>query len=230
MRVVVPDLTRRMTEWVVLQVLIHHRQQRAYDRQQAARRWHERRQPVAGGVRVGIMGLGVLGRDAAEVLARLGFQVAGWSRRPKVLEGAETFHGADGLAAFLKRTDILVCLLPLTPETRGILSLPLFDRLARDGALGGPILINAGRGGLQVEADIVAALQSGTLKGASLDVFEPEPLAASSPLWAHPDVVITPHAAAASQPEAIVPSIMAQIAAFEAGRPLLNLVDRDTHY
>jgi glyoxylate/hydroxypyruvate reductase A len=224
-RVVSADLTQRMSEWVVLQVLLHHRRQRAYDRQQAARHWEELPQPAAADVRVGMMGLGVLGRDAAAILARLGFQVAGWSRRPAAVPGLATFHGAGGLDAFLARTDILVALLPLTPETRGILARPLFEKLARDGALGGPVVINAGRGGLQVEADIAAAVRSGLLKGASLDVFETEPLPPESPLWSLPDVVVTPHVAATSEPPTIVPLIMKQIADYEAGLPLLHLVD-----
>ena len=229
-RVVNPDLTQRMTEWVVLQVLLHHRQQRAYDRQQAARIWKELPQPAASEVRVGLMGLGVLGQDAAGALSRLGFRVAGWSRRPTSVPGVETFHGAAELDRFLGRTDILVSLLPLTPETRGILSMPLFKKLGRDGALGGPVLVNAGRGGLQVEADIVEAIERGTLIGASLDVFEQEPLDPKSRLWSLQNVVITPHAAAASAPAALVPPILRQIAAYEAGAPLENLVDRQSLY
>ncbi len=229
-RVVADDLTRRMTEWVTLQVLIHHRHQRVYDRLQAARTWKELRQPTAINVRVGIMGMGVLGRDVAEVLVRLGFRVAGWSRRPATVENVETFSGNDGLDAFLKRTDILVCLLPLTNETRGILSMPLFRKLPHDGALGGPVVINAGRGGLQVEDDIVQALDEGVLIGASLDVFEEEPLPPSSPLWHEPNAVITPHVAAASQADALVPGIMRQVAAYEAGEALANVIDRAAVY
>jgi len=230
-RVVSPDLTQRMTEWVTLQVLIHHRQQLTYDRQQAERHWHELRQPAAADVRVGVMGLGELGRDAAVVLARIGFQVAGWTRRPAAASGIPSFHGADGLEPFLARAEILVCLLPLTAETRGILSLPLFAKLARDGALPrGPVVINAGRGGLQVEADIVAAIEKGILGGASLDVFGEEPLDPASPLWQLPNVVITPHVAAASDPHAIAPEIIRQIIAYEAGAPLGNLVDRSAAY
>jgi glyoxylate/hydroxypyruvate reductase A len=230
-RVVSPDLTQRMTEWVTLQVLMHHRRQRDYDRLQAERRWHELRQPAAADVRVGVMGLGVLGRAAIDLLVRLGFPVAGWSRRPATIDGIEVFAGADGLAPFLSRTDILVCLLPLTPETRGILSMPLFAKLARDGALGrGPLVINGGRGGLQVEADIVAAIEQGILAGASLDVFEEEPLSPASPLWLLPNVVITPHVAAASDAATIAPEIIGQIMAYEAGAPLANLVDRAAFY
>ena len=230
-RVVNDDLTHRMTEWVTLQVLIHHRKLPAYDAQKAARTWRELLpQPAAREVRVGIMGMGVLGRDAATVLARLGFDVAGWSRRPARVPAVRSFHGNEQIDAFLARTDILVSLLPLTPETRGILSMPLFKKLARGGALGGPVLINAGRGGLQVEHDIVAALDTGVLIGASLDVFETEPLDPVSPLWGHDNVVITPHNAAWSSPAALAPAILAQIAAFEGGAPLANVVDRAARY
>jgi glyoxylate/hydroxypyruvate reductase A len=224
-RVVDPDLTTRMTEWVTLQVLLHHRQHLAYARQQQAHQWRELRQPVANDVRVGIMGLGELGRDAAHVLARLGFQVAGWSRSPKQVPGIESFFGEGGFTAFLGRTDILVALVPLTPDTRGILNASVFDRLARDGALGGPVVINAGRGGLQVDADILAALDDGRLIGASLDVFDPEPLAPDSPFWDHPRVVVTPHVAASSEASVLARGIHRQILDFEAGRPLPNLVD-----
>jgi len=229
-RVVDPDLTQRMSEWVVLQVLIHHRQQLSYNRQQAARIWKELAQPAAADLRVGIMGLGVLGRDAAGVLHRLGFQVAGWSRQAKSIPNVRCFHGAGDLDRFLARTDILVCLLPQTPDTKGILSMPLFKKLAGDGPLGGAILINAGRGGLQIETDIIAALDRGILVGASLDVFESEPLDQDNPLWTRPEIVITPHAAAATMPDVIVPSILRQIAAFEAGASFANLVDRNQLY
>jgi glyoxylate/hydroxypyruvate reductase A len=229
-RVVHPDLTQRMTEWVTLQVLMHHRRQRTYDAQQRAREWRELKQPAAGEVRVGIMGMGVLGRDAAAVLARLGFDVAGWSRRPSSVAGVRSFHGRDQLGAFLARTDILVSLLPLTPETRGILDMKLFRQLAADGALGGPVLINAGRGGSQVEADVVAALDTGVLAGASLDVFETEPLPTSSPLWGRENVILTPHCAASSEGAELAPAILEQIRAYEAGAPLKNVIDRAALY
>jgi glyoxylate/hydroxypyruvate reductase A len=229
-RIVSDDLTDRMVEWVTLQVLMHHRQQRRYDRLQREHRWHELRQPVAAEVRVGVMGMGVIGERSAAMLARLGFEVAGWSRRAKAVTGIESFHGEAGLDAFLARTDILVVLLPLTPGTRGMLSMPLFRKLARDGALGGPVLVNAGRGGLQVEADIAAAIGDGTLIGASLDVFETEPLDPASPLWDLEDVIVTPHCAGWSDPAELARQIVDQIAAFEAGRPLRNLVDRDAQY
>jgi glyoxylate/hydroxypyruvate reductase len=229
-RVVDPDLTTRMSEWVVLQVLLHHRQFRRYERQQRQRVWAEDEgQPAARDVRVGILGLGVLGLDAARKLQALDFDVAGWSRTAKPIEGLATFHGADGLDALLARTDILVSLLPLTPETRGLFNASLFAKLRRDGRIG-PVLVNAGRGGLQVEADILSALETGVLKGASLDVFETEPLPADSPLWAREDVFISPHNAAVSEPNAVARYIAEQILEYERGGPLRNLVDRGRGY
>lgn len=229
-RIIDPDLTSRMTEWVTLQVLFHFRQMPDYLAQQARATWEQLDQPGAHEVRVGILGMGVLGRDCAEVLKRIGFQVAGWSRSGAAVEGFEMFGGADGLTPFLARTDILVVLLPLTETTRGILDRKLFAGLARDGRLPGPVLINAGRGGLQVEADILAALDDGTLAGASIDVFETEPLPADNPLWRHPRLVVTPHVAADSTPEGLVAGIVRDIAAFERGETLPNLVDRATGY
>ncbi|MCA0400801.1 MAG: glyoxylate/hydroxypyruvate reductase A [Proteobacteria bacterium] len=229
-RIINPDLTQRMSEWVILQVLYHFRQLPAHRAAQMARHWLSIDQPAASSVRVGIMGMGVLGQDAAEMLIRLGFQVAGWSRTPKAMTGLRSFSGAAELPAFLAQTDILVVLLPLTPETDGILNRDLFAQLARGGALGAPVLINAGRGGLQREADILVALDDGTLGGASLDVFEVEPLPEESPLWAHPKVVVTPHCAADSTPDGLVAGILADIAAFERGEKLVNLVDRRAGY
>lgn len=229
-RIVNQDMTKRMTEWVTLQVLFHMRQMPTYLASQRARRWQPLDQPGACDLRVGVMGMGVLGRDCTEVLMRLGFSLAGWSRSRQEMPGLTAFAGEAELPAFLARTDILVVLMPLTDATRGILDRALFSRLARDGALGAPILINAGRGGLQKEADIFAALEDGTLAGASLDVFENEPLPETSPLWDHPRLVITPHAAADSTPEALVSGILGDIAAFERGEALPNLVDRSTGY
>lgn len=229
-RVVHPNLTQRMTEYVVLHTLMFHRRQRAYDAQQQKRIWHELAQPAASEVAVGIMGLGVLGNDAAGALRRIGFKVAGWSRSPKTVAGIETFHGAAGLEAFLARTEILIALLPLTAETRGILSFELLRKLKRDGALGGAFLINAGRGGLQLDADILKALDQNLLAGATLDVFPTEPLPGDSPLWTHPRVTVTPHNAAWSDPAPLAEGIAQQIKRFEAGQPLEGLVNVATGY
>ena len=223
------SLTTRMSEWVVLQCLTHLRQVPTYLKQQRERRWLELPQPEASEVTVGIMGLGILGQDSAAKLKTLGFNVIGWSRNRKEVEGIETFHGAE-LDAFLARTDILVGLLPLTPETRGIFNASVFSKLRQGGALGKPVFVNAGRGGSQVEVDILAALESGVLGGASLDVFETEPLPPESPFWGMENVVLTPHAAAASDVRALFRHVEGQISRFEAGEPLQYLVDPRSGY
>lgn len=229
-RVAVPDLTGRMTEYVVLHVLMHHRQELYLRQSQREKRWEPRYQWPASAITVGVMGLGTLGADAADVLRRLGFRVAGWSRSPRNIDGVECFHGAEGMDAFLRRTDILVCLLPLTPETHGILNRGVFTRLNRNSPLGAPVLINAGRGGLQNEADILACLDDGTLGAASLDVFVQEPQPADSRFWTHPKVVLTPHNAADTDADAISAYVAEQIARFEAGGALENVVDRARGY
>ena len=231
MRVVSDDLTARMSEYVVWQVLDHHRMGPLYRSQQGRHLWREdRRQPAAADVSVGIMGMGVLGTDAARKLSTLGFRVGGWSRGPKRIEGVACRHGEEGLGPFLAESDIVVVLLPLTEATRGILDIGLFRRMKADGPLGPPILINAGRGGLQNEDDILAALDARLLGAATLDVFNSEPLPENHPLWDHPRVTITPHAAATSVPAALVPPIVRQMEAHEAGRPFDNVVDRAAQY
>lgn len=225
-----PDLTRRVVAYVVQHVLAHHNKSKLYDAQQRDKVWKEHTHPSADRVAIGIMGLGVIGGEAAQILARLGFRVAGWSRSPKALPGIETFHGNAGLDAFLARTEILVCLLPLTPQTEGILNLSLFRRLKRDGTSDGAFLVNAGRGKLQVDDDILAALNEGALAGATLDVFPQEPLPSASPLWSHPKVTITPHVAGDISPQAFVETLFAQVDRFERGEPLENVIDRDLGY
>jgi glyoxylate/hydroxypyruvate reductase len=224
-RVAVGDLTQRMTEYVVLHVMMHHRQEPYLRASQREKRWQPRFQWPASAVSVGIMGLGVLGSDAALALKRLDFRVAGWSNGPKAVPGVECFHGPGELDAFLRRTDILVCLLPLTPATRQILNRDLFAKLNRSSPMGAPVLISAGRGGLQDEADILACLDDGTLGGASLDVYATEPLPPDSPFWAHPKVVLTPHNAADTDPDEISRYVARQIARFEGGEQLENVVD-----
>ncbi len=228
-----PDLPDRPIVRVVdlMHALIHLRQLRRYERQQRERIWaDDEGQPKAADVHVGVLGLGVLGMDAATKLKTIGFTVAGWSATPKSAPGVECFCGADGLRGLLGRTDMLVVLLPLTKETRGLLDASLIARLRQGGRLGGPVLINAGRGALQVEADILAALDAGILKSASLDVFEREPLPMDSRLWTHPAVYVSPHNAAISEAEAIVGAITRQIVTFERGEPLRDVVDRARGY
>lgn len=230
-RVIQDDLTYRMSEYVVMHCLMQLRDTRRYERQQKDRIWADnRQQPAAKEVRVGMMGFGVLGQDAALKLKMMGFTVVGWSRSPKKVEGFEVFCGQNELETFLARTDILISLLPLTPETQGILNKDLFRKLARDGRLGGPILINPGRGKLQAELDILACLDDGTLKAAVLDVFEAEPLVETSPFWSHPRVTITPHNAAMSELSATARYIVEQIRRHEAGQPWQNVVNPKRGY
>jgi glyoxylate/hydroxypyruvate reductase len=224
-RVAVDDLTGRMTEYVVLHVLTHHRQEIYLRASQRKKRWEPKTQWPAGAISVGIMGLGNLGANAAEALKVLGFRVSGWSRLAKHIPGVTCFHGRDGLAPFLKSTNILVCLLPLTAETRHILDRNLFSMLDRSSPLGAPVLINAGRGRLQHEAELLDCLNDGTLGAATLDVFETEPLPPDSPFWTHPKVLLTPHNAADTDPDAISRYVAAQIQRYEAGHALENVVD-----
>jgi glyoxylate/hydroxypyruvate reductase A len=219
-----------MSEYVVWQVLDHFRQGRIYREQQRNRIWREPQQPAACDLTVGVMGLGVLGSDSALKLKGLGFNVAGWSRRPKNLEGISTYSGLEQLPQFIGQSDIIVVLLPLTAETSGILNADLFRHLKDKTPIGGPVLINAGRGLLQVEADILEALETGRLMAASLDVFETEPLPRDSALWSHPRVFVTPHCAANSDPARLAPIMVRQMDGFDAGLPLTNLVDRQAGY
>jgi glyoxylate/hydroxypyruvate reductase len=232
-RFVDPDLTGRMAAYIALHVLYHHRRMTEFRELQMSKVWRYLPEPAAREVRVGLMGLGVLGRAAAGALSPFGYRLSGWSRTPKAVDGVACFSGTAGLDAFLAQADILAVLLPLTPATRGILNRALFRKLSASGRsalLPGPVLINAGRGGVQVDADILAALASGELHAASLDVFETEPLPASSRLWSHPRVVVTPHNAAESSPAAIARYALAQMRAFRGGGALTNLVDRTRGY
>ncbi|MDB5522595.1 MAG: glyoxylate/hydroxypyruvate reductase [Rhizobium sp.] len=222
-------LTTRMSEWIVMQCLMHLRQHLTYDRQQREKKWLPLTQPEAADLNVGITGMGVLGSDAARKLKVMGFNVLGWSKSKKEIDGVETF-AADGLDEFLGKTDILVGLLPLTAETRNLYDAALFSKLRKTGALGAPVFINAGRGGSQVEADLIAALNDGTLKGASLDVFQTEPLPAASPFWAMEHVIMTPHAAADSDTYALFAHVERQIERFESGEPLEHVVARNAGY
>ena len=227
-RFVDPDLTGRMAEYVALHVLYHHRRMTEFRELQQRKIWKYLPEPAAHELRVGIMGLGVLGIATARALSVFGYQLRGWSRSPKTLDGITCYTGMDELDAFLADTDILAVLLPLTPATRSLLDRHLIGKLSRHGRderFPGPVLINAGRGGLQVDADILHCLEAGTLYAASLDVFESEPLPHSSPLWAHPRVVVTPHNAAESAPKAIVRYTLSQMEAHRAGATLENVVD-----
>lgn len=225
-----PDLTGRMVEYVVLHVLLHHRQQRRIDENQKNEVWDSFPTHAASAMSVGIMGLGVMGQASAARLRDLGFRVAGWSRTRKEVEGVESFAGASEFDAFLARTDILVSLLPATPDTDGIINAETIRKLSRKGPFGAPVVINAGRGRQQKAADILAALDSGALHAATLDVFETEPLPQDSPLWTHPKTTVTPHCAADSDPEVVCAYVARQIERHKKKLPLENVVDRARGY
>ncbi|WP_439595437.1 2-hydroxyacid dehydrogenase [Falsiroseomonas sp.] len=218
-------LTTQMGEWVLLNALRFHRQDLDYRAQQRDRIWHELPAPVTAETPVGFLGLGELGTHAAALLRGLGFPVLGWSRRPKQVPGVASFHGAEGLDRMAARSRILVCLLPLTPETRGIVDARLLGLLPR-----GAFLINGARGQHVVDADLLAALESGQVAAAALDVFSPEPLPAEHPFWAHPRVVMTPHAASITIPASAAPQVVENLRRARAGEPLLNLVDFSAGY
>jgi glyoxylate/hydroxypyruvate reductase A len=219
-RLVDPHLVAAMSEYIVLHVMKLHRRDLEYTAQQRRREWKELDQVNADDRRVSILGLGMIGGDAARKLQALGFQVAGWSRRPKDVPGIESFHGDDGLEKMLARTDILVCVLPLTPDTDGILSARLFAMLPK-----GASIVNAGRGAHLVEADLIPALDSGQLSTAVLDVFRAEPLPADHPFWGHERIVVTPHIGGATNPRTASRVVAENIRRLNAGEPLLNVVD-----
>ncbi len=224
-RMVSEGLTADMAGYVALQVLRWHRRLDDYTAQQEAAAWTPLEVRPAAAVTVGILGLGELGTAAARTLRSMDYRVLGWSRTPKTVAGMECVSGPDGLAALLGRSDILVCLLPLTAETRGILNRALFAALPP-----GAVVVNAARGGHLVEADLLEALDRGHLAGASLDVFAEEPLPPGHPFWRHPKIRITPHMAAVTHAALCADSVAEAIRAFREGRPLPNLVDRARGY
>lgn len=194
-RMVEPALTEGMTGYVVYQVLRFHRSMPEYEAQRARREWRELPQIRPRDRRIGIMGLGVLGTEAASALVALGFDVSGWSRSAKSIEGVRSFSGTGELPAFLAQSDVLICMLPLTPETQGIINRDTISRLPA-----GAVVINVGRGGHLVEPDLIEALDSGHLAGAALDVFQVEPLPEEHPFWTHPRITMTPHIASLTNP------------------------------
>ena len=224
-RMVEPGLTDGMVAFATLSVLAIHRDWPAYALQQRERRWQQLPVRTAAARRVGVMGTGVLGSAVIEKLRGFGFPCAAWNRTLRPLEGVECFAGRETLPAFLARTDILVCLLPLTDETRGILDRRLFAAMPR-----GSALVSLGRGGHLVQEDLLRALDDGQLSAAVLDVTHPEPLPADHPLWTHPRVIITPHIAAETQPESSVRVVLDNIRRHRRGEPLVGLVDRRHGY
>lgn len=222
-RMVDDGLTCSMTEYLVFQVLDHFRQGPMLRQAQSERRWLEGLQPQRG--TIGIMGLGALGLDAARQFTALGFSLRGWSRSPKAIPDVTCYAGTEQLKAFLVGCDILICLLPLTPETRGILCGALLAQLPR-----GACLINAARGPHLVDDDLIAALDGGHLSRAVLDVFHAEPLPSDHPFWRHPRITVTPHIAAITRAGTGAALIVENYRRARAGQELINQVDRQLGY
>lgn len=224
-RIADPEMSRMMAQYVLLAVLRHHRNFVAFARAQKERRWHylhprETRETV-----VGVMGIGQLGGAAAAELARQGFTVRGWSRTARSLEGVACFHGRDALPAFLDGLNVLVALLPHTHETENLVGAGVFARLAR-----GACFVSAGRGPTVDEDALVAALRSGQVAEATLDVFREEPLPAASPLYGFEQVLVTPHLASVAIPRSAAAQVVENLRRARAGEPLLNRVERERGY
>ena len=224
-RMIEPGLVEGMVEYATLAVLALHRHWPAYIAQQRERRWRTLPIRAAPTRRVGVMGLGILGQAVLEKLHGFGFRCAGWSRTRREIGGVECYAGAEALDAFLARTDILVCLLPLTEATRGILDHRVFDALPK-----GAAVVNVARGGHLVSDDLLRALEAGQLSAAVLDVTDPEPLPADHPLWSHSRVIVTPHVASQSQPETSAESVLENVRRHRRGEPLVGVVDRARGY
>lgn len=225
-RCVPPEATQRMGEYVTWAVLSLHKDARRMAIAQAKRHWDYFEPPfAASAMTVGIMGLGAMGQRAAEMLRAIGIPVVGWSRSRKTIPGMACFAGGDEFDAFLARTQILVCLLPATPETQGLLSASLFAKLPR-----GAGLVQVGRGAQNVMADIIGALESGQLSGAVLDVFETEPLPGDSPAWDHPRITVTPHVGSLPSRLDRARYVADCIARHQRGEPLPNIYRPERGY
>ena len=224
-RIMDEGLVGQMSEYAIYWALRHHREIDKYAASQRTRQWKPEDFVDTIDRRIGVMGLGSIGQDTAAKFAALGFPTAGWSRTARTLPGIETFHGADGFQRFLARTDILVDVLPLTRDTRNLLDAKAFAALPK-----GAYLINMARGGHVVDEALLAALESGQVSGAALDVFNVEPLPADHPYWTHPKVHVTPHIAGATNPRTASPGVIDNIKRLRAGQPLIHTVDPKTGY
>jgi len=224
-RMVEPGIIDGMVEYVSLAVLALHRDFFDYVAANAAHVWSPLEVPPASSRTIGVMGMGVLGTAVLERLRTYGFTLRGWNRSMRRLNGVQTFAGADQLRTFLEGCDVLVCLLPLTPATRGVLNRDVFAALPQ-----GAAVVNAGRGAHLVDADLLAALDSGHLSRAIVDVTEPEPLPKDHRFWAHPRILVTPHVASMTQPETAAPVLLDNIRRCQRGEPLVDVIDRSRGY
>lgn len=225
-RMVTQETQQRMAEFTLMASLMLLKDMPRIIAQQQRRVWQEFATPrTALDTRVGIMGLGALGLACAQLHARMGFDTAGWARSPRSVDGVTCYAGADGQAAFLRRTDILICLLPDTPDTRHIINTALLQQLPP-----GAAIINVGRGTHLQQDDLLAALASGHISRALLDVFESEPLAADAPFWNHPGIIVTPHAAATPSRRERARQASAVIRAVAEGSAIPHEYDRQRGY
>jgi glyoxylate/hydroxypyruvate reductase A len=224
-RLLDPGITRGMCEYASWAVLSLHRDMLRYRQQQAARCWQAHLLQPAVSRRVGVMGLGTQAQQILATLAPLGFALSGWARSAHQLPGVDCYAGEHQLPTFLGQCDILLCVLPLTEQTQGILDRQLFAQLPR-----GAALINMGRGGHLVEEDLLEALGSGQLSGAVLDVLQEEPAPADHPFWDHPQIVLTPHIAAMTQPASAFGVLLENIRRYERGEQMVGEVDRRKGY
>ena len=224
-RMVDRSLIQGMTEYLLYNVLHYHRKMGEYAAQQVLGSWKALQQIDPRKRRVGIMGLGELGRDIANKLLSLEFNVAAWSRSFKNVAGVTCFHGEAELDEFLGRTEILICLLPLTPITQGIINADNLTKLPK-----GAVIINCARGGHVIDSDLLMALDTGHIGGACLDVFNEEPLSTEHPYWTHPLVRITPHTASLTAPHSAAQYVAQNIRRVEQGKPPLNIVDMEAGY
>ncbi|HLG90417.1 MAG TPA: glyoxylate/hydroxypyruvate reductase A [Alphaproteobacteria bacterium] len=219
-RMVDPSLAIGMNEFVLMRVLHYHRRMHEHEAFQKLAQWVPLIPKLPEDRSVGIMGLGNLGGACAATLCSLGFSVRGWSREPKVVPGVRTYSGREGLADFLEGTEILVCLLPLTQETEGIVNADLLAQLPK-----GACLVNVARGAHVVDRDLLDSLDRGHIAAATLDVFQDEPLPADHPYWRHPRVTVVPHCSALTQPKTAVRTLVANLRRHLCGEPLSNVVD-----